>query len=140
MLVCSYIFREAIFTITWWGRFVITEKNTFGTYPAFKSSRKLRCVLVCVKKHWVFFNLSLIHISKDPPKDRIEKTPILCWFSRCVKHLCKFGWNRSSGLGGDVEDLKEPPKEPHRKNTYPMLVLPLRKIFVPSLVEIGPVV
>ena len=40
----------------------------------------------------------------------------------------------------DVEDLKEPPKEPHRKNTYPMLVLPLRKIFVPSLVEIGPVV
>ena len=43
-------------------------------------------------------------------------------------------------LGGDVEDPKEPPKEPHWKNTYPMLVLPLRKIFVPSLVEIGPVV
>ena len=27
-----------------------------------------------------------------------------------------------------------------KKNTCPMLVLPLRKIFVPSLVEIGPVV
>ena len=29
---------------------------------------------------------------------------------------------------------------PIEENTYPMLVLPLRKIFVPSLVEIGPVV
>ena len=48
--------------------------------------------------------------------------------------------DRSSGLGGDVEDPKEPPKGTHRKNTYPMLVLPLRKIFVPSLVEIGTVV
>ena len=35
---------------------------------------------------------------------------------------------------------KDPPKDPVEKNTYPMLVLPLRKVFVPSLVEIGPVV
>ena len=48
--------------------------------------------------------------------------------------------NRSSDLGGDVEDSKGPPKDPIEENTYPMLVLPLRKIFVPSLVEIGPVV
>ena len=43
----------------------------------------------------------------------------------------------------DVEDPKGPQKGPpegsYRENTYPMLVLPLRKIFVPSLVEIGPV-
>ena len=35
---------------------------------------------------------------------------------------------------------KNPPKDPVEKNTYPMLVLPSRQIFVPSLVEIGPVV
>ena len=32
------------------------------------------------------------------------------------------------------------PEDRIEKNTCPMLVLPLRKIFLPSLVEIGPVV
>ena len=36
-----------------------------------------------------------------------------------------------------MEDPKEAPKGPHRKNTYPMLVLPLRKIFVPSVVAVS---
>ena len=36
-------------------------------------------------------NLSLIHIS---PKDPIEKTPTVCWFSRCIKYLCQV-WLKS---------------------------------------------
>ena len=44
----------------------------------------------------------------------------------------------------EIQDIinfpNNPPKDPIEKNTYPMLVLPLRKIFVPRLVEIGPVV
>ena len=35
---------------------------------------------------------------------------------------------------------KDPSEDRIEKNTCPMLVLPFRKIFVPSLVEIGPVV
>ena len=78
--------------------------------------------------------------SGESPSDDSRAISYAGVFHRCYDNKNLFYWVAIVTRSNSCLRPKGPPRGSYRKkNTCPMLVLPLRKIFVPSLVEVGPV-